>query len=196
MAEERVQPGAPYLIAMKGHPATGKSTLAEALANRCGWPLLDKDDIKDHLLAAPEANPLAYAILWQLVARQLSLGVSVIADSPLSYPVGYAAVQALAERYQARLLVVETRLAEGEWRRRLDTRTPTASAHKICGWERMQQQLQIYNGCWQYPIAPAHHLVLDTEQPLVELLAHVRVRIQTDVEQDNRQMPWSAIASR
>jgi predicted kinase len=89
-----------WLLAMKGHPATGKSTLARALAQHFSWPLIDKDDIKDHLLAAPGGNELAYAGLWQVVERQLALGVSVIADSPLSYPAGYAAAQALARRIQ------------------------------------------------------------------------------------------------
>ena len=68
-----------HLIVMKGHPATGKSTLAHALARTLKWPLLDKDDIKDHTLGLPAANDLAYAILWQLVATQLRLGVDFVA---------------------------------------------------------------------------------------------------------------------
>lgn len=31
----------------KGHPGTGKSTLASALAQRLAWPLIDKDDARD-----------------------------------------------------------------------------------------------------------------------------------------------------
>ena len=37
------------VIAMQGPPGVGKSTLARALSTRLGWPLLDKDDIKDLL---------------------------------------------------------------------------------------------------------------------------------------------------
>ncbi|MCL4863218.1 MAG: AAA family ATPase [Caldilineaceae bacterium] len=147
---------------MKGHPGTGKSTVARALARRFGWPLLDKDDVKDHTLGLPGDNELAYSILWQVVATQLALGLSVIVDSPLSYPVGYDTARELAANFDARLLVVETRLAEVEWRRRLDARAPGESAHKIRGWAAMQRQLQAYGGCWQYAIAPEHHLVLDT----------------------------------
>ncbi len=104
-----------YLIAFKGHPATGKSALAHALARQLGWPLLDKDDVKDHLLSLPEGNTLSYAILWQMAATQLCLGVSVIVDSPLSYPIGYTTACQLAQSHQARLLVVETQLAEKLW---------------------------------------------------------------------------------
>lgn len=163
-----------HLLAMKGHPATGKSTLAHALARTLGWPLIDKDDVKDHTLHLPEGNQLAYAILWQVVERQLALGLSVIVDSPLSYPVGYTTACELAERYGAHLLVVETYLNEAVWRARLDARPAGESTHKIRGWQAMQMQLQAYNDCWRYPIQPEHHLLVNTEQPLAENLARVQ----------------------
>lgn len=166
-----------YLVAMKGHPGTGKSTLARGLARRFRWPLIDKDDIKDHTLGLPGGNELAYRILWQVVATQLALGLSVIADSPLSYPISYTTAQELAANFDARLLVVETRLDKAEWCRRLDARSPDESAHKIRGWAAMQRQLQIYDGCWQYPIAPEHHLVLDTTQPEDFLVGLVQERL-------------------
>jgi hypothetical protein len=56
----------PWLFAMKGHPATGKSAVAHALAQRLHIPLIDKDDIKDVVLGLPNANDLAYAAMWQI----------------------------------------------------------------------------------------------------------------------------------
>jgi len=159
----------PVLIAMKGHPATGKSLVAASLARRTHWPLIDKDDVKDHILDVAGANDRAYAVMWQIAATQLALGMSVIAVSPLAYPVGYTTAQTLAKKHRARLLVVETVLDEAEWQRRLNRRQPGYSTHKISGWEAMQAMLLQYNGCWQYPIAPEHHLRLDTNWP-VELL--------------------------
>lgn len=167
----------PSLIAMKGHPATGKSTLAHALARSLGWPLIDKDDVKDHTLHLPVGNQLAYTIMWQIVERQLVLGINVVVDSPLSYPVGYATACTLAERYGARLLVVETQLDETLWRARLDARPAEASTHKIRGWQAMQAQLQAYDDCWRYPIRPDHHLLVNTEQPLAAMLARVQARL-------------------
>ena len=111
--------GAPRLIAMKGHPATGKSALAWGLARRLRCPLIDKDDVKDHTLALPGGNNLAYAIMWQIAGTQLALGLDVVVDSPLSYPEGYTAAQTLAASHHARLWVVETRLDEVAWPRRL-----------------------------------------------------------------------------
>ncbi|MEZ4672877.1 MAG: ATP-binding protein [Caldilineaceae bacterium] len=169
-----------YLIAMKGHPATGKSTLAAALAQAWKWPLLDKDDIKDHTLGLPNENDLAYAILWQMVATQLRLGISVIVDSPFAYPTLYAQAQTLATNYPARLLVVETQLCETIWRQRLDARLPTESTHKIQGWDRMRAHLVAYNDCWRYPIDPAHHLLVNTEEPTAQLLEQVWKRISAE----------------
>lgn len=162
---------------MKGHPATGKSAVAEALAQRLRIPLIDKDDIKDVVLGLPNANELAYAAMWQIAATQLALGLSVIAVSPLSYPEGYARACAIAGEHAARLLVVETVLPEAEWRRRLDARDPAGSTHKIRGWKAMQAMLHQYAGCWRYPIDPTHHLVLDTSAPIAVSVAHILARL-------------------
>mgnify|MGYP005841212629 CR=1 FL=1 len=62
------------LIATKGHPATGKSAVARGVAQRLRIPLIDKDDVKDHVLGLPQANELAYAVMWQIAETQLALG--------------------------------------------------------------------------------------------------------------------------
>ena len=178
-----VKRNAPRLIVMKGHPATGKSALAWRLARRLRCPLIDKDDVKDHTLTLPGGNALAYAIMWQIAGTQLALKLDVVVDSPLSYPEGYVAAQALATEHSARLWVVETRLDEAEWRRRLDERPAEASAHKMRGWAAMQDLLRQYDGCWQYPIAPEHHIVVDTTQPTGALLKEVLAHMRGDAQQ-------------
>jgi predicted kinase len=176
MAKSGYRP-TPILIAMKGHPATGKSNVAAALARRLRCPLVDKDDVKDHILDLPDSNDRAYAIMWQVAGVQLALRINVIAVSPLSYPEGYAAAQALAGKHRAHLIVVETRLDEGEWKRRLNARQPGYSMHKVSGWEAMQEMLRKYDGCWQYPIDPQQHVVVNTVQPLKALVNQVVQRI-------------------
>ena len=170
----------PVLMATKGHPATGKSALARVIARRFRIPLIDKDDVKDFVLDLPGANQMAYAVMWRLCATQLDLTLSAIAVSPLAYPEGYAAAKELATRYKARLLVIETVLDEVVWKQRLNARHPGYSSHKISGWEAMQEQLRAYDGCWQYPIAPEHHLVVDTAQPVRDLLSTVEQWLRTE----------------
>lgn len=165
------------LIALKGHPATGKSVLAHALAVRLHLPLIDKDDIKDALYTLPDANRLSYAVMWQVVATQLALGQSVVAVSPLSDPADYVRAGELATKFSANLWVVETLLAEQEWRRRLEARQPDESAHKVRGWAAMEAMLHSYAGRWQYPIAARHHLQVDTAQPVAASLEALLARI-------------------
>ena len=170
---------APNLIVMKGHPATGKSALAWRLARRLRCPLIDKDDVKDHTLDLPDGNALAYAIMWQVAGTQLALGLDVVVDSPLSYPVGYEQAQELATARNARLWVVETSLGEAEWRRRLDSRPSEASRNASSCWDVPWEMLRQYDGCWQFPIDPTHHILVDTARPEEELLDEVLARIMT-----------------
>ena len=161
------------LILFKGHPATGKSTLADALARQLGWPLIDKDDIKDHLYALPNGGHLAYEVMWQIVRHQLTLGLSVLVDSPLSYPTTYAAGQELAETFGTRLLVVETALTDDLWRARLNQRTQEVQTHRTSSWDAMQQLLLDYNASWHYSIDPKYHLIVDTSLPVEQLVQYI-----------------------
>ncbi len=166
------------MILMKGHPATGKSTLARALGRHLRWPVIDKDDAKDHTDGLRDDNQLdnqlAYDIIWQIVETQLQIGLGVIVESPLAHLRLYELGASLAARYDRQLLVVETRLYEATWRQRLDARSATRSRpHTPNSWDEMQAQLVRYNGSWQYPIDPAHHVVVNTAQPLSDCVAQV-----------------------
>jgi hypothetical protein len=41
----------------------------------------------------------------------------------------------------------------------------------------MQEMLRRYNGCWQYPIDPQQHVIVDTAQPLKASVNQVVQRI-------------------
>ena len=171
------------MILMKGHPATGKSTLARALGRHLRWPVIDKDDAKDHTDGLRDDdrldNQLAYDITWQIVETQLKLGLNVIVESPLAHLWLYELGKSLAARYERRLLVVETRLDEATWRQRLDARSTRQRSHTMNSWDEMQAQLVRYNGSWQYDIDSAHHIVTDTTQPLDDCVAQVVKRFAT-----------------
>lgn len=164
----------PLVIAMKGQPGTGKSTLAEALAAALRLPLLDKDDVRDctlplqSLLPPAQAqsllNDLSYHTLFAVARAQLRLGLSLVLDSPLSNKSRLDAVLALGA---ARVIVVECRPGdEAEWRRRLEERGRDAGAtkgHKPATWEELTRLRQSYGGCDEYDVGDAvEKIVLDT----------------------------------
>ncbi|KAL9664286.1 hypothetical protein QQ045_019685 [Rhodiola kirilowii] len=139
---------------MKGHPGTGKSTLARNLSTLLNYPLIDKDDIKNatHALRSslPSSshsllNNMSYVAMWNVAATQLKLGLSVIVDAPLSRP--------------------EPRDWE-EWRRRLERRGEEEEGavwHKPAKWAEIERLLDGYKGCYEYDVgSKVVKVVVDT----------------------------------
>ncbi|GMH17241.1 hypothetical protein Nepgr_019082 [Nepenthes gracilis] len=179
--EEKPAGASPLILAMKGHPGAGKSTIARALASSLRCPLLDKDDIRDSTIAiqrhplftsssasaavAVLLNDLSYEALWRLASTQLRLGLSIVVDSPLSRPAHLDRLRHIAAAEGARLLVIECRPKdEEEWRRRIERRgaADDASWHKPCSWKDLQRLLEGYGGCTEYDVGDVPKLVLDT----------------------------------
>ncbi len=159
-------------LLMKGPPGSGKSTLARALSRRLGWPLVDKDDVRDLL---GDSNPgLAYDIMFSLGRRQLLQGLSVICDSPLGYRRGYERAVQIARETRARLAVVECVCPDEEvWLRRIEARQALSlPAHHTTDWVGVQAYHQRTAEEGGYSIAHPH-LVLDTSRPVSELCGHV-----------------------
>lgn len=158
------------ILAMQGPPGAGKSTLARALSARLGWPLLDKDDIKDLLDGqTAQAGALSYQILLRLVGRQVQQGVSVVCDSPLLSRT-YEGLQAIVSAADARLLVVScTCPDEGVWRARVTARQGQGlAAHHTVDWAGVQRFLAQPEAT--YPITDPR-LTLDTMRLLDDLVA-------------------------
>jgi len=135
--------GGPTLLLMKGHPGTGKSTLARELARRLRWPLVDKDDARDALSALPGAhaadlNALSYAVMWNGARTQLRAGLSVVVDCPLARRALFEAGRGLAGEWGASVAVVECEARdERVWREWLGERAasdPAACSHKPQSW--------------------------------------------------------------
>lgn len=163
----------PVIIAMKGHPGTGKSTLAKAIAAALRRPLLDKDDIRDATFPLSSATPaavlnaLSYDALWRVASTQLRLGLSVVVDSPLSRRDHLDNLLRIAGGAH-RVLIVECRPSDQtEWRRRLENRGSEGGGgwHKPATWKVLEHLLEGYGGCTEYDVDEVAKLVVDTTRP-------------------------------
>lgn len=164
----------PIILAMKGHPGTGKTTLAQSIAKTLKCPLIDKDHFKDCTKPLQQVtkatkllNDLSYEAMWRVASAQLELGLSVVIDSPLSRRAHLDRILELAARSGARVVIVECKPRdEAEWRRRLERRSEVghgSSWHKPSTWQEMEKLLEGYEGCWDYDVGEeVPRLVVDT----------------------------------
>ncbi|KAM3221574.1 hypothetical protein P3L10_020844 [Capsicum annuum] len=162
----------PTILAMKGHPGTGKSTLAYSIAKTLKCPLIDKDHFKDctkplqRVTKATELlNDLSYEVMWRVASAQLDLGLSVVIDSPLSRKAHLDQILEIGAHSGARVVVVECKPRdEAEWRRRLERRSEVdgSSWHKPSTWQEMEKLLEGYGGCWDYDMGEVPRIVVDT----------------------------------
>uniref|UniRef100_A0A803KZ03 Uncharacterized protein n=1 Tax=Chenopodium quinoa TaxID=63459 RepID=A0A803KZ03_CHEQI len=160
----------PVIIAMKGHPGTGKSTIAAAIAAVLRCTLIGKDDIRDATLSLSSTatssalNDLSYDAMWRVASTQIRLGLSVVVDSPLSRRHHLDAVRRIAGGTH-RVVIVECRPSdEGEWRRRVERRGEEDGGvgHKPATWQDMERLLEGYDGCTEYDVGEVPRLVVDT----------------------------------
>ncbi len=158
----------PVLVAFKGHPGSGKSTLSRALGRALSWPVIDKDDIKDVLDGrSPDAGGLAYEVMFSIARRQLALGLSVICDSPLAFEQAYRVARDMATSHETMLVVIETRCQDAAlWRQRIEQRGVLGlAAHHQTTWDGLQRYLAEAGPRVRYPTLPLL-LIVDTAPPL------------------------------
>lgn len=164
-----------WLVAFKGFPGSGKSALSRVVSRQLGWPLIDKDDIKDSLDGhTSEAGALAYNAMFNVARRQLLQGLSVVCDSPLTSNMGYERATRVAVETGAALVVVECRCSDAAlWRRRIEARRALGlPAHHKTDWASLQDHLRTATVESSYPIAHPR-LVVDTVAPVDDLCAGV-----------------------
>lgn len=120
MALDHLRAGAVTLVLVGGTPGTGKTALADTLADRLGCTVLSSDRIRKELAGVPPGQRCAapwqagiytaarteqaYAELLSRAGRLLALGESVIADASFTAPAQRAAAAAAAAAAHADLV--------------------------------------------------------------------------------------------
>jgi|SRR5579884_1712494 len=170
----------PLLLLLGGLPASGKSTLARALAGRLALVPINSDVVRKRLaglapttrrgsghdqgIYAPAANAATYAALLTEARDWLGRGVSVALDASYRRAADRAAVRALAEELSVPWLAVECRAAPAVTRARLAARAADATAVSDADWaiyERLAAEWEPWD-----ELPPGRHLVVDSGGPL------------------------------
>ena len=134
--------GTPLLLLMKGHPGTGKSTIARLIAAKLRMTIADKDDPRDCLQVAEEKfgpasawdlNALSYEIMFSVVSTQLACEQSVVVDCPLSKLDLYQQAEAIAHQVFLPLAAVTLSMVRSAswiiWTIACCSRAPSAFMH-------------------------------------------------------------------
>lgn len=103
------------LILVTGAPATGKTTIAKAIAERVDLPFLCKDDIKELLFDtigwsdrawSRKLGVATYRIMYYMLERQLEAHKSLIMESDFRPAFDEPKLRALKEQFQFGSLII------------------------------------------------------------------------------------------
>ncbi len=177
----------PVVVALGGLVASGKSTVARALADRMASPRIVGDHVRaSRMGATPSHDPTALERLeglepdfekrvtrsfFEAAACVLDSGRAVVLDAGFPSARRRAAARELAERHGLAFRFVECRVDEATARTRLAARDAAPDEH--AGWRAIYDA---YLARWEPPeddVAPDEHIVVDTTRPLDENLAAI-----------------------
>lgn len=132
------------LIILGGLPASGKSTIAQALAVRIGACYLRVDTVEQAIRSATppsavdDVGPAGYVTLYRLAADNLRLGHTVIVDSVNAIEITRQAFRDVAKKTGSRSLEVEVVCSDAAMHRlRAETRRSTVEGWTPPNWEQI-----------------------------------------------------------
>jgi predicted kinase len=163
------------LIAMAGLPGAGKSTIAEILGHRLGFPVVSVDPIESAILSAgietdQPTGLAAYLVAEAIADAALANGVSIIVDAVNAVDPAREQWVALAEKHHEKLRFLEVVCSDiGVHKERLASRDRNLAHIPDPTWHAVEQSLDEYSD-WTGRASAVPRLTLDSVLPLGEVV--------------------------
>jgi len=175
----------PCLVAVAGLSGSGKSTVAEALAQRTGFTWISTDLVRKELAGLPptarparaygdgiytaEFSTRTYRCMFDRARESLPC-VGVILDATFQLAIGRATAREIARRHKVPFLLVECRCPRERTRKRLARRSREGLDASDADWAVYLEQRGRFE---PFDEEDSDRLVLDTEASLESLVAKV-----------------------
>lgn len=156
---------------MAGLPGAGKSTVAEVVGNRLGYPVISVDPIESAILSAgidsdQPTGLAAYLVAETIADSALGNGLSIIVDAVNAVDPARQQWVDLAKKHDESLRFIEVVCSDSELHReRLESRNRNLTHLPEPTWHAVEQSLDEYSD-WTGASAAAERITLDSVQPL------------------------------
>lgn len=161
-------PNVPVLYIFSGLPGTGKSTLAQLIAQRLHTTYLRIDTIEQGLrdLCATDVQGEGYRLAYRIAADNLRLGMSVVADCCNPIELTRLEWEQVARDAQVHHVNIEVVCSDvDEHRRRIETRTCAVPGMKLPTWNEVVNR--------EYDEWTTERIVVDTTKSVADCIAEL-----------------------
>lgn len=137
----------PKLIVFSGLPATGKSRLANQLAQHLRIPMFSKDHFESILYndqLSDGGSLTGYHLLLETATLQVSLGVSVVVDAVFPLQGFRDSLRGIALQHQAQLYIIHTYCSDENLHQKRLLERPSQLPWKSIDWERVMEIKYLY----------------------------------------------------
>jgi predicted kinase len=170
----------PQLVVMSGLPGSGKSAIAEQLAQRLQLPILSVDPIESAMLKTGiersfETGLAAYLVAEALADEQLKLGNSVVIDAVNAEEEGKNVWRGLAKKHGLALTVLLVIVSDRALhQQRIESRVRGLHGFSEVAWEMVEAREQVFTA-WQESalmLDSSRELAANVEEALQYICAH------------------------